>query len=160
MFESSSATSDHEKASLFNTYFYSVFTQSSFILPPVDELQVPASTLSDITVSEIDVYMALSSLDPTKAMGIYGIGPNVLKLCACALYQLIHYLFELSVSKHYLPEWRVHKITPIFKSGDRSSVKNDRPISLLCSISKVLERIIYNSMIDFVFFLTQFHRVS
>ena len=85
MFESSSATSDHEKASLFNTYFYSVFTQSSFILPPVDKLQVPASTLSGITVLEIDVYVALSSLDPTKAMGIDSNGSRVLKLCACAL---------------------------------------------------------------------------
>ena len=41
-------------------------------------------------------------------------------------------------------------VRPIFKSGDRNSVNNYRPISLLCVTSKVLERIIYNHIIDFV----------
>ena len=41
-------------------------------------------------------------------------------------------------------------ITPIFKSGDKTSVSNYRPISLLCCISKVLERLIYDKTIDFV----------
>ena len=55
------------------------------------------------------------------------------------------------ISKHYIPEeWRIHLIIPIFKSGDRSAVKNYRPISLLCTISKVLERIVFAHIIDFV----------
>ncbi len=45
-------------------------------------------------------------------------------------------------------EWKIHCITPIHKSGDRASVANYRPISLLCSTSKVMERIIYNKMIE------------
>ena len=73
-FESCSATSTYEKASLFNSYFHSVFTQSSFPLPPVDKLLSPEVTLSDIVISESDVYSALNSLDPSKAMGIDGIG--------------------------------------------------------------------------------------
>ena len=44
----------------------------------------------------------------------------------------------------------MHLISPIFKSGDRSSIRNSRPISLLCTISKVLEKIIYNKIISFV----------
>ena len=47
-------------------------------------------------------------------------------------------------------DWRLHVITPIHKSGDKSSVKNYRPISLLCIISKVLEKIIYDKIISFV----------
>ena len=47
----------------------------------------------------------------------------------------------------YLPaEWRTHKIIPIFKSGDRSSEKKYRPISLLCCISKVLERSVFDKI--------------
>jgi len=34
-------------------------------------------------------------------------------------------------------EWKVHLIVPIYKSADRSSVKNYRPISLLNNASKV-----------------------
>ena len=53
--------------------------------------------------------------------------------------------------QHYLPQdWRVHLITPIFKSGDKTSVCNYRPISLLCTVSKVLEKLIYNKVISFV----------
>ena len=49
----------------------------------------------------------------------------------------------------YLPnKWRIHKIIPIYKSGDKSSVKNYHPISLLCCISKVLESIIYDWIYD------------
>ena len=41
-------------------------------------------------------------------------------------------------------------MTLIFSSGDRSSVKNYRPISLLCSLSKVLERLVFDQMISFL----------
>ena len=45
----------------------------------------------------------------------------------------------------------------IFSSGDRSSVKNYRPISLLCSLSKVLERLVFDQMISFLSpIITQF----
>ena len=84
-------------------------------------------------------------------MGIDGIGPKLLKHCALALYKPIHHLFVLSISQHYLPkEWRFHLITPIYKSGNKSSVKNFRPISLLCIISKVLKKIVYDKIISFV----------
>ena len=41
-------------------------------------------------------------------------------------------------------------ITPIHKSGDKSSVTNYRPISLLCCISKVLEKVVFAQIADFV----------
>ena len=85
----------------------------------------------------------LSLLDTSKAMGIDNISPKILKHCAPALYLPIHHLFSLSLSSQRLPsEWCLHSIIPIFKSGDRTSVKNYRPISLLCSVSLVLERLI------------------
>lgn len=107
--------------------------------------------LSSIVCSESDVLEALYDLDPSKAKGIDGIGPNVLKHCALALYQPLHHLFNKSLVDHCLPtEWRIHNITPIFKSGDRACVSNYRPISLLCCASKVLERIIFKSTYGFL----------
>ena len=43
-----------------------------------------------------------------------------------------------------------NKITPVHKSGDKTSVTNYHPISLLCIISKVLERVMYYKIIDLV----------
>ena len=42
----------------------------------------------------------------------------------------------------------MHIITPVYKSGDKSNLKNYRPISLLSSISKILERLIYNKITE------------
>ena len=78
-FGSSVATSEYEKVNLFNKLFHSVFTQSSFNIPPLDQLPQPQSTLSDITITECDVHEGLISLNPVKAMGIDSIGPKILK---------------------------------------------------------------------------------
>ena len=149
-YESTSASSDLEKASLFNLHFHSVFTQSSFILPPISDLPTPQYICSDIVITEDEVLQVLSSLDPSKAAGYDKIGPKLLKHCALALYQPLHHLFCLSLQQSYIPdEWRMHLISPIFKSGDKSLVNNYRPISLLCVISKVLERLIFKHLLDF-----------
>ena len=93
------ASDDYNKACLFNTFFYSVFTRSCFQIPPLEELPSPASSLSVIGISELDVFDGPSSLDSSKAMGMDGIGPKVLKQSALALYKPIHHLFLLSLSQ-------------------------------------------------------------
>ena len=144
------AVSDSDIASLFNKYF-SVFVRSSYELPPTHELNRPSSYLSEISFNEQDVFRALRSLDPSKAMGSDGISPKLLKNCALGLYQPLHHLFSSSLLQNYLPsEWRTHLIKPIFKSGNRNSVRNYRPISLLSEVSKVLESLVYNGIVDFV----------
>ena len=107
--------------------------------------------LQSFDISEFDVYNALINLDPKKAQGIDGIGPKLLKYCAESLVQPLCHLFNLSLSSSVIPtEWKIHRIIPIFKSGDRSLISNYRPISLLCNISKVLERIIFNKIINHI----------
>ena len=65
---------------------------------------------------------------------------------------LFHTLFLLSISyKGYLAKrMETHLITPIFRSGDKANIRNYRPVSLLCILSKILEKLIYNSLSDFV----------
>ena len=146
-----SAKSDRDKAHLFNQYFHSVFTTNSYPLPPINELPYPDSFIGSITISELDVLKALNSLDMSKAMGCDGISSKILKHCALALFQPLHHLYCLSLSQCYLPEeWQIHLIRPIFKSGDKCSISNYRPISLLCIVSKILEKLVYHQIIDFL----------
>ena len=107
-----------------------------------------------VTISEVDIYNALSSLNVNKASGNDGIGPKILNHCATSLFKPLHYLFSLCLRKHTLPpDWLIHTIVPIYKSGDKlgqTLVNNYRPISLLCNVSKVLKRLVYDKVLPHI----------
>ena len=136
-----SSSTDRGKATLFNEYFHSVFNDHPGH-PDISSLPLPLSVIEVFDISVGDVFNGLSSLNVHKASGTDDIPAALLKPCAVAL-------CDQCLSQSYLPEeWRAHKITPVFKSGDRLSVMNYRPISLLCIISKVLEKIIFDKTYD------------
>jgi len=88
------------------------------------------------------------SLDPTKAPGIDLISPKVLQTCAPILCQPLHHRFSMSliyINMHTFLE-NPYDCTD-FKAGDRTSVKNYRPILLLSSIFKILERLVFNKIV-------------
>ena len=67
------------------------------------------------------------------------------------VYSVLHHLFSLTLKYGYLPtDWKIHKIIPIFKSGNPTLVKNYQPISLFSNTSNVLERMIYDKLIDHI----------
>lgn len=64
--------------------------------------------MDDFQILESDVFDALNLLDTSKAMGIDGISPLILKSCALALYEPLCHLFNLTLFQHELPhEWRI-----------------------------------------------------
>ena len=153
LYNGAPATDSADKASLFNEYFFSVFTSSDFVLPPYPDKIDPSVRchLVSIQISEQEVYEALVSLHTDKATGIDGIGPRILKQYANILAKPLHHLFTISLNSCSIPyEWRIHTIVPVHKSGDKTQVTNYRPISLLCITSKVLEQLVYNKTISYI----------
>ena len=60
----------------------------------------------------------------------------------------LKYLFNLSIEKRIFPDdLKIAKITPIYKADDLS---NYRPISVLSCFSKILERIKYNRLYQYL----------
>ena len=49
-----------------------------------------------------------------------------------------------------LSQLKIAKVIPIFKTGDKTKLINYRPISIFPTLSKVLERLIYNRMMKFI----------
>ena len=63
---------------------------------------------------------------------------------------LVH-IFNLSFGNGIFPDpYKIAKAIPIFKSGDKFSVNNYRPISLLPAFSKILEKLVHKRLIKFI----------
>ena len=75
--------------------------------------------------------------------------PSVTLLCFSLLIPICHLFISSITSGKISSQWCTHCIVPVHKSGDRTLVSNYRLISLLCILSKVLERIIYNHIMNF-----------
>ena len=59
------------------------------------------------------------------------------------------HLFTLSVSTGVFPDkLKVSKTIPIFKAGEHTCCDNYRPISLLSSISKILEKVVAINLVN------------
>ena len=55
------------------------------------------------------------------------------------------YIMNLSISNGIVPDqMKIARVVPLFKADDQSLFTNYRPVSVLPSFSKFLERIIYN----------------
>ena len=63
----------------------------------------------------------------------------------------LEHIFNLSMTQGVVPDiMKMAKVVPIFKKGDPLDSCNYRPISLLSSISKVLEKLIYDRTVGFL----------
>ena len=83
-----------------------------------------------------------------EAPGIDGIQNIVLKYLSKKANAQITYIFNACLKQGYFPSsWQKAKILPIQKPGkDKSLSQSYRPISLLNTLSKLLEKIILNRL--------------
>ena len=74
---------------------------------------------------------------------IFGLTITLLKDTRNLLLNPLSDLFNKIYSTGLIPEqWKVSKIIPIFKKGNKNEIENYRPIANLCSASKVFEKLI------------------
>ena len=87
----------------------------------------------------------LNSLDPNKSCGSDEIPPKILKLVALLIYEPLTKLYNSCLNEGIYPAiWKIANVHPIFKKkGSPSDLTNYRPISLLPSLSKLLEKIVF-----------------
>ena len=102
-------------------------------------------------ISRIWVQKQLKSLKSHKATGLDNLPPGMLKDCACEVSKPLCHLLNLSLSKGFVPtDWKMAKITPVFKSGSTTQTGNYRPISILSALSKILERAVQSQLIGYL----------
>ena len=152
-YRGSSAYTSKSKADLLNKFFQSVFNESTGSLSDFEGGLTPVTEgrIDNLFVSADDVSKVLASLDTKKACGPDGILPRILKECANELSRSLAALFNYTLAVGKLSsEWKVANVVAIFKSGERSSAENYRPISLTCIVVKVAERLIHDHIMKFL----------
>ena len=139
-----------EKCEALNEYFVAqtrLDFNSEPILPILNVLSL--NCLSNIETTTVEVIKILKSLDVSKSNGPDNIGNLILKLNAESLGEPMTFLINKSLKDGIFPsDWKQANVTPIFKKGSRQDIRNYRPISLLSSTSKILERVVYNHLYE------------
>ena len=92
----------------------------------------------------------ITNLDASKASGPDCIPVVVLKNCEPELSYILAELFNMCLKESFFPDcWKVSSVVRVFKSiGERSTVKNYHPVSLLSVVSKVFEKLVNNRIVD------------
>ena len=100
-------------------------------------------TIDSIRLSPSEVETCLKPLNTGKAAGPDTLNNKFLKELSSPLSSPFCDLFNYSLSTGQYPEaWKQANITPIYKKDDSSGPSNNRPISPLSAVGKVLEKLI------------------
>ena len=91
------------------------------------------------------------SLNPSKAVGPIIIPTKILKLIFNDVSSQLTELFNFSFSHGAFPIiLKTSKFIPVYKKDSKLKCSNDRQISSLSNINKVLERLMYNRLYNFL----------
>ena len=93
----------------------------------------------------------INLMSSTKATGLDKVPVRLLKLCANEIADSLTSIINLSFETATFPDiWKIARVTPIYKSGDKSLQLNYRPISVLPVISKICERHVHVSFLSWL----------
>ena len=142
-------SNDQDKVDVLSNFFASVYTRKSVV-------ELPDLSCKDLMYEMSTPYMhrelvekLLKDLKVSKTPGPDGIHPIVLKELAAELSIPLLKIFQSCIDSGKLPDtWKIAHITPVFKKGDKCDPSNYRPISLTCIVSKILEKIIRDCLMD------------
>ena len=154
-------TSAQSIASAFNSFFVNVgksLAEKIVPEPCTAKAMVCHSTFSLQPISEDFVSSSISSLKTNKAVGLDKISARLLKDAVDVITPSLTALFNLSFQTRTFPSiWKTPKIILLFKKGDKQDASNYRPISILPTISKILEKAVHT---QFYAYLTENNLIS
>ena len=102
-------------------------------------------------VNEAFVRKEFDRLRTNKAIGLDKISARLLKDSAPVVAPILTKLFNRSLQSLKFPSiWKSGKVTALFKSGDRCVAGNYRPITILLTVSKILEKNAQNQVFSYL----------
>ena len=140
----------------FNDYFVNIGPTLAKSIPNVNKTpseymtnkRIHSLFLSLVTESEINVIL-MSLKD--SAPGYDGLKLGPLKIIMSQLTKPLVYICNMSLQEGLFPqELKRANVVPLYKKENSIIFTNYRPVSLLCILSKVFERIMYDRVIGYL----------
>ncbi|KAI8509503.1 hypothetical protein Bbelb_133510 [Branchiostoma belcheri] len=142
---------EEEKAELLNEIFVNITKDCNH---PDRTMKLPILTSKQFTTLQVtreEVLTVLLSLQVDKAPGPDGISNKLLREAAPEICDSLQCLFNYSLSTGTFPtEWKQSNVTPVYKKGDKTDPLNCRPISLLPTVAKLMERLVHNHLYSYL----------
>ncbi len=102
------------------------------------------------TITEDDTLSIINKLKSKNSSGNDEISNKLLKAIKHEISKPLTLIINQSLSTGIFPDTlKLAKVKPIYKKGNKSSLNNYRPISLLPTISKVFERVLYTQIYQY-----------
>ena len=143
-------------ANKFNNFYLNIADKLCEKIPKVnnkfqDYLKNPNKNKLTLKETTPEVMKVINALDGKKSGDIFNISPDLVKLSAQIISQILSIIFNISIREGCFPtDMKAAKILPLHKGDSVLIPGNYRPISLLPIFSKIFERLIYNRLIVFV----------
>lgn len=130
-----------------NNFFSSNFTVDQYL----PSIVLPNENGFKFTLTnEYEVSKAINSIK-SNAIGLDGIPPKFVKLVLPYIISPITHVFNTVIATGKYPAaWKLSKILPIRKKPRKNDMQNLRPISILCALSKALEKILKTQIQEFL----------
>ena len=154
LIEDTLVTDSLDIANGFNNFFVSIGPKlAKDLTSNTDPLSYVNFNINSIVTTDISgnqIREVINSLN-NSSPGHDELPPFVAKTCMEGYIEPITHLVNESLKSGIFPsELKLARVVPIFKSGDPSLLTNYRPISVLSFFSKILEKIVYNIVFDFL----------
>lgn len=128
-----------------NSYILSDY--SDRINEPVNSANADNIQLKKFSTEE--VLKSIKKIKPKSTAGPDKIPAFILYDCAHVFCTPLTIIFNLSISTNKYPDiWKVSKITPVYKKGDRNKIENYRPITIIDNFSKCLEILVHEFLFN------------
>ena len=102
-------------------------------------------------VDENTILSTINRLKNKSSHGFDNISNILIKKAKHVLVKPLTLLINQTLTTGEFPnELKISKVKPLFKTGDTLQINNYRPISLLPSVSKICEYIIFDQLLDYM----------
>ena len=150
-------TDDVEIANELNNYFCEIGEKLSSNIKPtgIDFTSYLKKKINETfflaPVMEQEVRRELSTLNHKKSPGPDNIPAKLIKECATQFSTPLTLLYNKSIMLAKYPgQWKLARVTALYKKKNRSLPENYRPICLLNIFEKVFEKLVYIQMMNFI----------